>query len=70
MNKAVSNFKNTSPLKLILISIALGIIATFLEDSFKNIFLFLRIVSLGLFVHAVLKYFNSKNSAVSIDQAH
>ncbi|PZO30351.1 MAG: hypothetical protein DCF13_03490 [Flavobacteriaceae bacterium] len=61
MNKAVSNFKNTSPLKFILISIALGIIATFLEDSFKNIFLFLRIVSFGLFVYAVIKYFNSKN---------
>jgi hypothetical protein len=61
MNKAVSNFKNTSPFKFILISIALGIIATFLEDSFKNIFLFLRIVSFGLFVYAVIKYFNSKN---------
>ena len=61
MNKAVSNFKNTSPLKFILISIALGIIATFSEDSFKNILLFLRIVSFGLFVYAVIKYVNSKN---------
>jgi hypothetical protein len=61
MNKVITLFKQTSPIKFIIISVVLGIIATFLEDSFKNIFLFLRMLSFVLFVYAIIKFFNSKN---------
>ncbi|TDP57441.1 hypothetical protein BC748_2961 [Flavobacterium dankookense] len=61
MNKIKSFFRETSPILFVVISVVLGILATFFEDSFKNIFLFLRIVSFSLFVYAIIKYFNSKN---------
>jgi hypothetical protein len=60
MNKVLGFFTNTSPLKLIIVGVVLGLGASFLEKPFPSIFLALRLISFLLFIYAVIRLFNSK----------
>jgi hypothetical protein len=55
--KIVSFFRNASPLKLVVLSIILGLPATFLEESFPTVFIFLRLFSFALIMYAFIKLF-------------
>jgi hypothetical protein len=60
MDKVVGFFKNTSPLKFVLISIGLGILAKFIERKLPNLALGLQLISFILFFYAIIKFFNKK----------
>ncbi|MEW5676125.1 hypothetical protein ABGT15_07415 [Flavobacterium enshiense] len=60
MKKVAAFFKNASPLKLVLVGFALGLIAVFFEKPYPSIFLGLRLMGYVLFFWAIIRYFNSK----------
>lgn len=60
MNKVISFFRETSPLKLIAISLIIAIASYFIEKPLPSIFLGLRIISFILFVYALTRLFKKK----------
>ncbi|HRB72783.1 MAG TPA: hypothetical protein PK776_13145 [Flavobacterium sp.] len=60
MNNVIAFLKNLSPLKMVIISVVLGILAIFLEKPFPGIFLALRLTSFVLLIVAIIRYFNKK----------
>jgi len=59
--KFISFFNELSPLKLVLLSFLFGSFAKFIERFSKDFALGLQLVCFGLFVFAIIKYFESKN---------
>ena len=60
MNKLLSFFRTASPLLLISVSIGLGIVAKLIESKFADIALSLQLITFGLFIYALIKFFNSR----------
>ncbi len=60
MNKFLFFFKTTSPLILILISFGIGVLAKLIEIKFPDIAMGLQLMTFGLFVYALAKFFNSR----------
>ena len=60
MNKVLSFFKETSELKLIVISIGIAAIRYFIEKPLPSIFLGLRLLAFILFVYATIRLLNRK----------
>jgi len=60
MNKVIGFFKGSSPIKLVLLSFAIGFVGVFIEKPLPNVFMGLRLIAFLLFIYAVIKYFNSK----------
>lgn len=60
MNKVIDFFKSASPIKIILITFLIGFVSMFLEKSFPNGFLALRLISFMLVIYATIKFFSKK----------
>jgi hypothetical protein len=60
MNKVIGFFKESSPLKLVVLSLVIGFVAVFIEKPLPNVFMGLRLIAFLLFIYAVIRYFNSK----------
>ncbi|HNP33980.1 MAG TPA: hypothetical protein PKN96_11870 [Flavobacterium sp.] len=60
MNKVTSFFKETSALKLILISIGIAVLSYFIQKPLPNIFMGLRLFAFVLFVYAAIRLLNKK----------
>jgi uncharacterized membrane protein YiaA len=60
MNKIISFFTDSSPLKLILISIVIVVISYFIEKPLPNIFMGLRFIAFILFVYGAIRFLNRK----------
>jgi uncharacterized membrane protein YiaA len=60
MNKILSFFTDSSPLKLILISIVIVVISYFIEKPLPNIFMGLRLIAFILFVYGAIRFLNRK----------
>jgi uncharacterized membrane protein YiaA len=60
MNKIISFFTDSSPLKLILISIVIVVISYFIEKPLPNIFMGLRLIAFILFVYGAIRFLNRK----------
>ncbi|RAR75642.1 hypothetical protein CLV55_101342 [Flavobacterium aciduliphilum] len=58
MNKMSLFFKSASPLILLLISGAIGILAKFIEKKFTDIAMGLQLITFALFIYALIKFFN------------
>jgi hypothetical protein len=58
--KLIKFLKEAKPLKIVLLSMLIAFPAYFIEESFPTIFIFLRLLSFGLMMYAIIKYF-SKN---------
>ncbi|MBF6642490.1 hypothetical protein IVB69_13445 [Flavobacterium sp. J49] len=60
MNKVLSFFKETAPIKLISISIGIAALSYFIEKPLPNIFMGLRLIAFVLFVYATIRLLNRK----------
>jgi len=60
MNKIISFFTDSSPLKLILISIVIVVISYFIEKPLPNVFMGLRLNAFILFVYGAIRFLNRK----------
>ncbi len=60
MNKVVSFFRETAPIKLIAISIAIAVLSYFIEKPLPNIFMGLRLIAFLLFVYSTIRLLNKK----------
>ena len=60
MNKVISFFKETSALKLLLISIGIAVLSYFIQKPLPNIFMGLRLIAFILFVYATIRLLNKK----------
>jgi uncharacterized membrane protein YiaA len=60
MNKIISFFTDSSPLKLILISIVIVVISYFIEKPLPNIFMGLRLIAFILFFYGAIRFLNRK----------
>lgn len=60
MSKITSFFKDSSPLKLIGISVLIAVLSYFIEKPLPNIFMGLRLVAFLLFVYATIRLLNKK----------
>jgi len=60
MNKALSFFKETSPIKLIAISIGIAVLSYFIEKPLPNVFMGLRLIAFLLFVYSTIRLLNKK----------
>jgi uncharacterized membrane protein YiaA len=60
MNKIISFFTDSSPLKLILISIVIVVISYFIEKPLPNVFMGLRLIAFILFVYGAIRFLNRK----------
>lgn len=60
MNKAIDFFRNASPLTFVLISIALGVLAKFIERKLPSMALGLQLISFILFFYAIIRFTNRK----------
>jgi uncharacterized membrane protein YiaA len=60
MNKIISFFTDSSPLKLILISIIIAVISYFIEKPLPNVFMGLRLIAFLLFVYGTIRLLNRK----------
>ena len=60
MNKVLSFFKETSALKLIIISLVIATLSYFIEKPLPSIFLGLRLLAFILFVYALIRLLNRK----------
>lgn len=60
MNKMVQFFKETSALKLIIISVAIAVLSYFIQKSLPNVFMGLRLIAFLLFIYAIIRLLNKK----------
>jgi len=60
MNKIISFFSDSSPLKLIAISIGIVVISYFVEKPLPNVFMGLRLIAFLLFVYGAIRLLNKK----------
>ena len=60
MSKFLSFFKDSSPLKLIGISVLIAVLSYFIEKPLPNVFMGLRLVAFLLFVYASIRFLNKK----------
>lgn len=60
MNKVTSFFKDSSPIKLIIISILIAVLSYFIQKPLPNIFMGLRLVAFLLFIYGVIRLLNKK----------
>lgn len=60
MNKMVQFFKETSALKLIIISVGIAVLSYFIQKPLPNIFMGLRLIAFLLFVYAIIRLLNKK----------
>ena len=60
MNRFLLFFKSASPILLILISIAIEIVAKFIEKWFLSLSMGLGLLSYIVFFCALIKFFNSR----------
>ena len=60
MNKMVHFFKETSAVKLILISVGIAVLSYFIQKPLPNIFMGLRLIAFLLFVYATIRLMNKK----------
>jgi hypothetical protein len=61
MNKITSFFKDSSPLKLILISLIIALVSYFIQKPLPNIFMGLRLLAFVLFVYGLIRLLNKSN---------
>ncbi|MCF6132370.1 hypothetical protein [Flavobacterium wongokense] len=59
MNKITSFFKESSPLKLILISFGIAVLSYFIQKPLPNIFMGLRLIAFLLFVYGLIRLLNT-----------
>jgi hypothetical protein len=60
MNKLLSFFTESSPIKLIGISVLIVVLSYFIEKPLPNIFMGLRLLAFVLFVYGVMRLINRK----------
>ncbi|WP_284652386.1 hypothetical protein [Flavobacterium terrisoli] len=60
MNKVLSFFRETAPIKLIAISLGIAALSYFIEKPLPNIFMGLRLIAFLLFVYGVIRLLNKK----------
>ena len=60
MNKVLGFFKESSPLKLILISVGIAVVSYFIQKPLPNIFMGLRLIAFILFVHGTIRLLNRR----------
>jgi hypothetical protein len=61
MNKITSFFKDSSPLKLILISLIIALVSYFIQKPLPNVFMGLRLLAFVLFVYGLIRLLNKSN---------
>jgi hypothetical protein len=61
MNKITSFFKDSSPVKLIFISIIIALVSYFIQKPLPNIFMGLRLIAFLLFVYGLIRLLNKSN---------
>jgi uncharacterized membrane protein YiaA len=60
MNKVIGFFKESSPLKLVLVSLGLVVLSYFIQKPLPNIFMGLRLIAFLLFVYGTIRFLNKK----------
>lgn len=60
MKRVIGFFRDSSPLKLILISIVIVVISYFIEKPLPNVFMGLRLIAFLLFVYGTIRLLNRK----------
>ena len=60
MNKVIGFFTGSSPLKLIIISLAIAVLSYFIQKPLPNIFMGLRLIAFILFVYGSIRLLNKK----------
>ena len=60
MNKIIGFFRESSPIKLILISIVLAVVSYFIQKPLPNIFMGLRLIAFILFVYGTIRLLNRR----------
>jgi hypothetical protein len=60
MSKILSFFKDSSPIKLLGISILIVVLSYFIEKPLPNVFMGLRLVSFVLFLYGIMRLINRK----------
>lgn len=60
MNKIISFFRESSPIKLILIIIVISVISCLIEKPLPNIFMGLRLIAFILFVYGTIRFLNRR----------
>lgn len=60
MSKILSFFKDSSPIKLLGISILIVVLSYFIEKPLPNVFMGLRLVTFVLFLYGVTRLINRK----------
>lgn len=60
MNKVIGFFTGSSPLKLIVISLAIVALSYFIQKPLPNIFMGLRLFAFILFVYGTIRLLNRK----------
>jgi hypothetical protein len=60
MSKILSFFKDSSPIKLLGISVLIVVLSYFIEKPLPNVFMGLRLVAFVLFLYGVMRLINRK----------
>lgn len=60
MNKVVHFFRETSAVKLILISVGIAVLSYFIQKPLPNVFMGLRLIAFLLFVYATIRLVNKR----------
>ncbi|PJE43931.1 hypothetical protein [Flavobacterium cheonhonense] len=60
MSKILSFFKDSSPIKLMGISILIVVLSYFIEKPLPNVFMGLRLLAFVLFLYGVMRLINRK----------
>ncbi|MBA4135535.1 MAG: hypothetical protein C0525_12490 [Flavobacterium sp.] len=60
MSKILSFFKDSSPIKLLGISILIVVLSYFIEKPLPNVFMGLRLLAFVLFLYGVMRLINRK----------
>ncbi|MFY8010268.1 MAG: hypothetical protein ACOVNW_11225 [Flavobacterium sp.] len=60
MSKFLSFFKDSSPIKLLGISVLIVVLSYFIEKPLPNVFMGLRLVAFVLFLYGVMRLINRK----------
>jgi len=60
MSKILSFFKDSSPIKLLGISVLIVVLSYFIEKPLPNVFMGLRLIAFVLFLFGVIRLINRK----------
>ena len=60
MSKILSFFKDSSPIKLLGISVLIVVLSYFIEKPLPNVFMGLRLIAFVLFLYGVMRLINRK----------